>query len=363
MSATKEPRLDIKDFILIGGGILIAMVIGHGFWIAIRAKRETLRMDIVPGLILDDAIDDIERLRGELPNGPARVRRYGDEPQPENLELNLTPPTLTDRVAEPSEATARQGRPSRPVKVAEADDHESAGPDPVLESVTAAAAQPTAERAEVREVQIPTGSQATPRERPRGAKNPALERSLARRRTRADRPERPSNVAAAHAAEAPEREAESSGGRMLDLGVEELLVLNLLAPRGTRFEGEGIVNALRAQGLRYGDMNIFHRVDPATKAKVFSVANAIEPGTFDLADLDSLRCPGMSFFLQLPGPDDAISAFEDMLEAARKVMVALGGELRDENMSVLSGQTAGHMRQRISDYSRRRLSRRANTLG
>ena len=93
------------------------------------------------------------------------------------------------------------------------------------------------------------------------------------------------------------------------------------------------------------------------------MANAIEPGTFDLADLDSLRCPGMSFFLQLPGPDDAISAFEDMLEAARKVMGALGGELRDENMSVLSGQTAGHMRQRISDYSRRRLSRRANTLG
>ena len=66
--------MDIKDFILIGGGILIAMVIGHGFWIAIRAKRETLRMDIVPDLIPDDDIDDIERFRGELPNGPARVR-------------------------------------------------------------------------------------------------------------------------------------------------------------------------------------------------------------------------------------------------------------------------------------------------
>ena len=44
-------------------------------------------------------------------------------------------------------------------------------------------------------------------------------------------------------------------------------------------------------------------------------------------------------------------------------MMALGGELRDENMSVLSGQTVEHMRQRISDYSRRRLSRRASTLG
>ena len=331
--------MDIKDFILIGGGILIAMVIGHGFWIAIRAKRETLRMDIVPDLIPDDDIDDIERFRGELPNGPARVREQGDEPQPENMELNLAPPTLIDRVPEPIQT-------SHPEQMFDADDSE-----------------PAAQRAEVREVDIAGALHTEPRERPRGPKNPALERSLARRQARTGRPQRPSNVSVARAADAAEREAKNSGGPVLDFSVEELLVLNVLAPRGTRFEGEGIVNALRGQGLRYGDMNIFHRVDPATKAKLFSVANAVEPGTFDLADLDSLRSPGMSFFLQLPGPDDAIGAFEDMLEAARNVMMALGGELRDENMSVLSGQTVEHMRQRISDYSRRRLSRRASTLG
>ena len=73
--AIEELRLDIKDFILISGGLLIAMVIGHGFWIAWRAKREPLRLDIVPDLIPDD-VDDMERLRGELPNGGARVVNY-----------------------------------------------------------------------------------------------------------------------------------------------------------------------------------------------------------------------------------------------------------------------------------------------
>ena len=141
--------------------------------------------------------------------------------------------------------------------------------------------------------------------------------------------------------------------------VEELLIINILAPRGERFEGEGLVNALRAQGLRYGDMNIFHRIDPATKAKLYSVANAVEPGTFDLADLDSMHSPGRSFFMQLPGPEDASGAFEDMVNAARQVAVTLGGELRDEALSALSGQATEHMRQRIADFARRRLSKRA----
>jgi cell division protein ZipA len=48
-----------------------------------------------------------------------------------------------------------------------------------------------------------------------------------------------------------------------------------------------------------------------------------------------------------------------MLHAARNVALALGGELRDEQFSMLTGQTTEHMRQRIADFARRRLSMRA----
>ena len=71
--------MDIKDFILIGGGLLIAAVVAHGFWIAWRDRRQDLRIDIKPDLIPDD-IDEMDRLRGELPNGGGRVvKPHGDD--------------------------------------------------------------------------------------------------------------------------------------------------------------------------------------------------------------------------------------------------------------------------------------------
>ena len=67
-----ESTVDIKDFILIGGGLLIAAVVAHGFWIAWRERRQDLRIDIKPDLIPEE-VDEIARLRGELPNGGGRV--------------------------------------------------------------------------------------------------------------------------------------------------------------------------------------------------------------------------------------------------------------------------------------------------
>ena len=47
--------MDIKDWILVGGGLLLVAVIGHGFWLAWRGKRDTLKMDIDPNIPRDDS--------------------------------------------------------------------------------------------------------------------------------------------------------------------------------------------------------------------------------------------------------------------------------------------------------------------
>ncbi len=410
----------MKDFILIGGGILIALVVGHGFWIAWRAKREPLRMDIVPDLIPDD-VDEMERLRGELPNGGARVVKGGsasatDQAGQQNLELDLAAPTLTeaaaltDATAQSSVSqsapaskeaaangalndtvdTARKALFDRPKKL-RARVHQTAA-TPRTEGVDAPAAmdaadttqgvqqdieqdteqaierdpQPTpsvgaveplvSQRPNVREVELqPQGLHSEPRKpsaKTQGFKNQALKRQMQKQREKERELQREQNREQKN-----ERRVEKPSDNAPV--VEELLIINVLAPKGQRFDGEGLVAALRSQGLRYGDMNIFHRIDPATKAKLYSVANAIEPGTFDLSDLNAMRSPGMTFFLQLPGPDDASTMFDDMLQAARNVALDLGGELRDEDLSVLTGQTTEHMRQRIADFARRRLSKRA----
>ena len=135
--------------------------------------------------------------------------------------------------------------------------------------------------------------------------------------------------------------------------------MNVLARRGVPFTGDQVFAALRGKGLKFGDMNIFHRIDAMNRRVNYSVANVVEPGTFDMADMESFRSPGLCFFLQLPGPDHPARVFEDMLSVARDVASELDGEFKDEQRSFMTPQTIEHYRQRIADFSRRRMSKRA----
>ena len=86
--------MDIKDFILIVGGLLIVAVLMHGFWIAWRARREPLQLEIVPELIPQDH-DEMDRFRGELPNGGARPAT----PEQVAMELGEISSALENRPA------------------------------------------------------------------------------------------------------------------------------------------------------------------------------------------------------------------------------------------------------------------------
>ncbi|WP_288453085.1 cell division protein ZipA C-terminal FtsZ-binding domain-containing protein, partial [uncultured Microbacterium sp.] len=57
--------------------------------------------------------------------------------------------------------------------------------------------------------------------------------------------------------------------------------------RESLMAGPALVETVTHYGLRYGDMNIFHHYDEATGQPAFSMASAVEPGTFDLSTLDS----------------------------------------------------------------------------
>ena len=141
--------------------------------------------------------------------------------------------------------------------------------------------------------------------------------------------------------------------------VEELVVFNVLAPDTAPFAGDALFTALRSQGLKFGDMNIFHRIDPLTKIARFSVANVVEPGTFDMADMESFVSPGLLFFLRLPGPERPVEVFEEMTRIAHEIAEILGGEIRDEQRNLMTRQAVEHYRQRIADFSRKRMSKRA----
>lgn len=141
--------------------------------------------------------------------------------------------------------------------------------------------------------------------------------------------------------------------------IEEVIVINILAPEEQSFSGMELLQLILNCGMRYGDMDIFHRhEDGFDRGRVqFSMANAIEPGTFDLETMGENDCPGVSFFMGLPGPKNSMKAFDFMLETSQTVVRNLGGELRDERRSPMSEQTIAHCRQRIRDFERRRLMR------
>lgn len=241
--------MDIKDFILGGGGLLIAAVVAHGFWIAWRARREPFRLDIVPD-IAHDEVDDISRFRGELPNGGARVV---DSPEQANLVLEPPPLLLEPTEGPPSDRVEEElfGRALRDPTSAKPMQQEQIAR---VESAASESREAARTRVRVADVVIPDDAAVV-----------------------SDQPKRPRRLSVRRDPESVADEA----------SVEELLIVHLLAHADAPFTGHGLLEGLRGRGLKYGDMNIFHSVDPLSKVVQFSVANAVEPGYFDLAAIDS----------------------------------------------------------------------------
>lgn len=141
---------------------------------------------------------------------------------------------------------------------------------------------------------------------------------------------------------------------------EEVLVINVMAPADEMLNGGVLLDALLQCGMRYGDMDIFHRYSDikGEGALLFSMANMVKPGTFDLDTMDEFETPGVCLFMTLPLNADSMQSFELMVNTASTLAQKLGGELKDEQRSVMTKQTIEHCRQRILDFERRRLFQR-----
>ena len=148
---------------------------------------------------------------------------------------------------------------------------------------------------------------------------------------------------------------EGSSGQVLE--TSEVVVINVMAKQGFDFVGDDLMQVLISNGLRFGEMNIFHKRlgNDSKSVLVFSVANILNPGTFDLNNMDSFRTLGISLFLALPTAINNGDAFEQMLNVAQQVSSSLDGELKDDHRNVMTAQTIEHYRQRISDFELRQL--------
>ena len=139
----------------------------------------------------------------------------------------------------------------------------------------------------------------------------------------------------------------------------EVLILYVLMPEGGEINGAMLLPSLLTLGFKYGEMNIFHRhQDSAGSGEVlFSLANMFNPGTFDLEEMDQLQTRGLSLFMTLPGPGEALQNFNLMHSAAKKLADEFGGQILDGQRSMLTVQTVRHYVERIREFQRQQLLR------
>ncbi len=137
---------------------------------------------------------------------------------------------------------------------------------------------------------------------------------------------------------------------------DELVVISVLSRDPEGFDGDKLLELMMACGLRYcrmmGVFNRFETESPNSELQ-FSMVNVLKPGTFPIEEMDEFVTPGITFLMPLPGAVDSSAAFEAMVETAMVVVRHMGGELKDENRSVMTAQTIEFARQRVHEFERR----------
>lgn len=133
--------------------------------------------------------------------------------------------------------------------------------------------------------------------------------------------------------------------------VPRLIVQINVMSMGEPFSLQQVKSVAREVELLHADMQIFHRKTQDGKT-TFSMASLVEPGTFPLEDDPQFSTPGLILFTQLPGVQDGLAIYADMLFTAERLGVLLNAVLLDERRQKLTRQSIEHTREGILEHRR-----------
>jgi cell division protein ZipA len=132
---------------------------------------------------------------------------------------------------------------------------------------------------------------------------------------------------------------------------QRIVTMRIVASADGAFSGEELILSLRGIGMRHGKFGIFHQYEGNDEnAVVFSAASLIEPGSFDLENIQAQQVPGISLFMVLPSVIGGPAAFDLMMAAGRALSQSLKAELLDESGSTLSIQREHFLREEIIQF-------------
>jgi cell division protein ZipA len=291
--------------------ILILGILADGVRRMLKERSSRLRMRIDPN-VKELAKQPFNDVNPELPSGGARVSSRGPSTSPAPK-----PAPITQRRQAPAmgNISSVAGAAKAPPLVMEPEEE-------IKPPVTAAV--------QVDLFQEPEQQSARPAAQPVSVPEPELEPEV-------------------------EEIQETPPPRRVAPELLEVIVMHMVTPAANAMPGRDLLQALLEQGLRYGDMNIFHlhQSRSGRDELQFSMANALEPGTFDIDAMEAQTFRAVTFFLKMPGPANPGDALERMIKTVRHLGERFGGEVRDDQHSALTQQTVEHMRERVRDFERR----------
>jgi cell division protein ZipA len=148
--------------------------------------------------------------------------------------------------------------------------------------------------------------------------------------------------------------ADNPLGKRANQDFDKIVSLYVAAKAGQVLRGEDVVVAAEKTGLTFGHMNVFHRLIEGhpERGPIFSMANIMQPGSFDMANIRELQTPAIAFFLTLPAPISALEAWEKLLPNVERMAELLNGVVLDDSRNTLGRQRIQHIREELRGYDR-----------